>query len=243
MLTDSEGAVNWGANVRAAALDELGRHASASLEALSSGEDSFCDLFTKQQPPLIRFDALLTFELGPPPDSLALLGSEPLCLPLGQVEYSCGAAEVVLKKGLRGRALLVRAWASPLPDWELTSQPPERAHALIGILTHPTESNSLVDKGPSPADEGAVAAWKLLWGEKSETRRFKDGAIVHAVVWEEGVGKHGVVLHAARHLLHRHLGVPPEKVASSNVGFDAALNVPPCSVSSSPSILIGALVR
>ena len=45
----------------------------------------------------------------------------------------------------------------------------------------------------------------MFWGEKSELRRFQDGSINEAVVWEGGsVGeRRGVVTQIVTHLLHR----------------------------------------
>ena len=69
-----------------------------------------------------------------------------------------------------------------------------------------------------------MAAWVSLWGAHSETRRFKDGAIVHAVVWEAAAAaRHGVVTQACRALLRRHLGVAAADVACTLRGLDLAL--------------------
>ena len=43
----------------------------------------------------------------------------------------------------------------------------------------------IVDRGP-PADAAAAAAeFRRFWGDRAELRRFKDGAIVEAVVWQQ----------------------------------------------------------
>jgi Nrap protein domain 3 len=48
----------------------------------------------------------------------------------------------------------------------------------------PVQACDLVDRGP-PADSGrAAAAFRKLWGEKAEMRRFPDGAIHEAVAWD-----------------------------------------------------------
>lgn len=41
-----------------------------------------------------------------------------------------------------------------------------------------------LDLGP-PADSGEAArAFRAFWGDKAELRRFQDGLIAEAVVWE-----------------------------------------------------------
>ena len=42
----------------------------------------------------------------------------------------------------------------------------------------------LVDHGPVAGEEDQIAAFRELWGRKSELRRFKDGMIVESVVWD-----------------------------------------------------------
>lgn len=63
--------------------------------------------------------------------------------------------------------------------------PTGSAFLTLGISLNPDTCFRLVDRGP-PADHvGEVQAFLDLWGRtKAELRRFKDGAIVHAVVWD-----------------------------------------------------------
>eukprot|EP00966_Prymnesium_polylepis_P259756 6000262-Prymnesium_polylepis.2 len=96
----------------------------------------------------------------------------------------CAAAEHVLTLGLGGRATLVRAWRAPLPPWPPASAAPAPTELLVGLHLDASACSGLVDRGPTPGEEAAAAAFTRLWGPKAETRRFKDGAIVHAVVWE-----------------------------------------------------------
>lgn len=50
----------------------------------------------------------------------------------------------------------------------------------------PTAALRTLDMGP-PADKAEPArAFRAFWGEKAELRRFQDGSITEAVVWEEG---------------------------------------------------------
>ena len=145
-------------------------------------------------------------------------------------------AEAVLALGLGNRVNLVRCWHEPLVD---ASHPPSTIH--VGVLLNPQSAGSLVERGPTPSDAAAVASWKRLWGEKSETRRFKDGAIVHSVVWHAAPeARHGVVAQAAAWLLARHLDVPAGGARCSIGGLDAALIAPGCGLSSTSAPRIAA---
>lgn len=42
----------------------------------------------------------------------------------------------------------------------------------------------LVDIGPAADDGKAAAKFQAFWGNKSELRRFQDGKISEAVVWD-----------------------------------------------------------
>ena len=56
---------------------------------------------------------------------------------------------------------------------------------VVGFAVNPEASQRVVDRGP-PSDQSAeVKAFVGLWGEKAQLRRFKDGAIVQAVVWND----------------------------------------------------------
>ena len=97
----------------------------------------------------------------------------------------------------------------------------------VGLLLDATKALAVVDRGPSPTDQRASAEWLAVWGDKSETRRFKDGAILHAAVWSASPGsRHLVVVDMARHLLRRHVGVAPHAVRGSVGGLDRLLMGP-----------------
>jgi U3 small nucleolar RNA-associated protein 22 len=56
---------------------------------------------------------------------------------------------------------------------------------VIGIILDSAHLHRRVDRGPPASDESGCIKFKQFWGEKSEMRRFKDGAIIEAVVWSE----------------------------------------------------------
>lgn len=60
---------------------------------------------------------------------------------------------------------------------------------VVGISVNPEASQRIVDRGPPSDQSTSVKAFLELWGDKAQLRRFKDGAIVHAVVWNDEDGQ------------------------------------------------------
>ena len=54
---------------------------------------------------------------------------------------------------------------------------------VVGLKINGDTCHRAVDRGPPADDIAGVKAFMDLWGDAAELRRFKDGAIVHAVVW------------------------------------------------------------
>jgi Nrap protein nucleotidyltransferase domain 4/Nrap protein domain 3 len=73
----------------------------------------------------------------------------------------------------------------------------------IGLQLDTSTAMRSVDRGPTADDHDAAAAFRQYWGTLSELRRFKDGAIVEAVVWTGT--KHSIIEQIVRHCLSRHL--------------------------------------
>lgn len=148
----------------------------------------------------------------------------------GVVSSMTVAAEAVLGAGLARRARLVRCWHEALAEEPLRligsrSDGGARADLTsrihVGVHFEPALISGLVDRGPVPGG-AAATAWLELWGDKSETRRFRDGAVVHAVVWSaDETSRHLVPAQVVRYLLTRHLLV--ERVVTSLAAVDEAL--------------------
>uniref|UniRef100_A0A7S4BKK4 Nucleolar protein 6 n=1 Tax=Chrysotila carterae TaxID=13221 RepID=A0A7S4BKK4_CHRCT len=159
------------------------------------------------------------------------------------------AAEALLAAGMARRAQLVRCWCAPLEPVPLGKTLGQTAgnngggggdgggqlHA--GLLLDAHFATGLVDRGPTPGSEG-VGAWTALWGERSETRRFKDGAIVHAVVWPlPAEGRHMMPVVIARDLLLRHLRVSASVSGLGGLGALLSARDTGLSSSTSPQII------
>lgn len=75
-----------------------------------------------------------------------------------------------------------------------------------------------MDQGPSAEDEAACAEFRAFWGRKSELRRFKDGAIVESVVWDDqapnGLGQQrsAIVGQIVRYIVEARHGIPAANI-------------------------------
>ncbi len=62
----------------------------------------------------------------------------------------------------------------------------QEGRLVIGVSINGDTCHRIVDRGPPADDTEASADFVSLWGkQKAQLRRFKDGAIVHAAVWNE----------------------------------------------------------
>jgi U3 small nucleolar RNA-associated protein 22 len=59
---------------------------------------------------------------------------------------------------------------------------------VVGVSVNTEASQRIVDRGPPSDQPSDVEDFLELWGVKAQLRRFKDGAIVHAVVWNDDYG-------------------------------------------------------
>lgn len=78
----------------------------------------------------------------------------------------------------------------------------------VGLLLNGAGATRVLDMGPASSDEAAGAAFRQLWGEKAELRRFKDGSIAESVVWTPSRPEEAALIpsQAASWLITRHVG-------------------------------------
>ena len=108
-----------------------------------------------------------------------------------------------------------------------------RSTLVLGLRINPQTCHRIIDRGPQANDNEATASFIALWGkEKAQLRRFKDGAIVHAVLWNTDVSNTpqgymkfagdekmgGVVERIIRHVINLHF-VPTSEEKSLPVAF------------------------
>lgn len=121
--------------------------------------------------------------------------------------------ESLVRDALRDRASLVQALPRPIASCSAESNPRSTGtrkketdtnahgvfaslrqgvlpvahqHILVGAVVDPLRALRLVDVGPAADDGAAAAKFRTLWGDKAELRRFQDGKICEALVWQVG---------------------------------------------------------
>lgn len=101
-----------------------------------------------------------------------------------------------LRKALGNRVVDMQVWSTgngpicvsgdsdEIPSFHIDLKSPvSETHLILGLTVDSTAID-FVDRGPPMEDTKGVSAFRNLWGNKAELRRFKDGAIIYAVVWE-----------------------------------------------------------
>ncbi|XP_062482635.1 nucleolar protein 6 [Pezoporus occidentalis] len=122
----------------------------------------------------------------------------------------------LLVRGLSGRALLVVHSLPQIPEWPIDAEPPKHKDVgplTFGLLFYPDFAASVLEKGPQ-ADHPEALDFRTFWGEKSELRRFQDGSICEAVVWEASTAyqKRLIPEQIVRHLLKLHADIPESSI-------------------------------
>lgn len=116
-----------------------------------------------------------------------------------------------------------RALSDPLPTSPST--------VFVGLILDQQQAFRLVDHGPvaSEAPSHSTEAFRELWGNKAELRRFQDGSIMESVVWHvrDSDERTHIPAMIVRHILALHFGIPGDVVTSWQTGFDALLRLPP----------------
>lgn len=101
---------------------------------------------------------------------------------------------------------------------------------FIGLILNQEHAFRLVDHGPVATEvpSHATEAFRELWGNKAELRRFQDGSIAESVVWHVRNSDERAHLPAmiVRHILALHFGIRGDVVTSWQSGFDALLRLP-----------------
>uniref|UniRef100_A0A3Q2T078 Nucleolar protein 6 n=1 Tax=Fundulus heteroclitus TaxID=8078 RepID=A0A3Q2T078_FUNHE len=118
----------------------------------------------------------------------------------------------LLQQGLGQRIHLLTHSLSPEPEWSVESEAPKykaQPPLSFGLLLNPELATSVLERGP-PADSPKAAEFRRLWGSRAELRRFQDGAITEAVLWEgtSAYQKRLVPRQIVTHLLQLHADIP-----------------------------------
>ncbi|XP_048705773.2 nucleolar protein 6 isoform X2 [Caretta caretta] len=135
----------------------------------------------------------------------------------------------LLARGLAGRVLLLTHSLPQAPQWPISAEPPKHkdaGHLSFGLLLTPEFATSILEKGPE-ADRPEAAEFRKFWGEKSELRRFQDGAICEAVVWgaETMCQKRLIPEQIVKHLLCLHADIPESSICYTGAVLESVIRV------------------
>ncbi|KAJ3032596.1 hypothetical protein HDV00_007333 [Rhizophlyctis rosea] len=214
VIVDPSGRVNLAAGMSRGMLDELQHEARVSMRMLNdTGSDHFDSLFLKTINVLhLRYDNVARIA-GAPNRSPTYSQTASLDFPDHHLFLQTKIPKI-LKRALTNRALLVTAHMKALPDWPCDKEPITYADVsspiYVGLVLDPENAIRVVEHGPPPEDSAASDAFRAMWGEKAELRRFKDGSILESVVFDcDGTldQRSLIVGRMVGFLLERHFGI------------------------------------
>lgn len=240
VFIDSSGRLNLFGRVTRSAWKELQYAAKESIRLVQhGGMDEFRALFIKRNDFWTRYDQYFWV---PAPISVSdaahadayTVEERRSINDEGLERFWMRKLQSVISQALTDRAHLVRPYVDAVGEWPLDVE--EEAirdrQALrkiaIGIRIDPDNSGRIVDKGPSADDKEASLAFRRFWHGKSELRRFKDGAIIEAVVWDEisADDRHFVTDAIVKYIVPAHCPhVSVSRIKTSNSALFTALDV------------------
>ncbi|KAK4685401.1 U3 small nucleolar RNA-associated protein 22, partial [Tremellales sp. Uapishka_1] len=219
IFVDPTGMINLLAGWEKGELGYLQRHARETLAMLEDAAvDRFADVFLKSYTLGVKvFDEYI--QVDTTSSSLAkfdvLQRSERPALQ-DLLVHSMGD---ILSRGLGDRATLVRVDAISADS------------VAVGIIYNPECATRVIDIGPSADHPVEGTAFRELWGDKAELRRFKDGSISESVVWDLTRPEEATLIPGkiVQWLLPKHFAVAESEVeiVSSNPDWLKVIQIPP----------------
>ena len=150
-----------------------------------------------------RYDMLFSVKI---PDTV----STRLTLQYAGVTYKgcVDRTKEVLMRALGDRINTLNISIPTTHSWSRTASPTSPSHMLIGLNVNKETWMAQVERGP-PAELPAAEEFKQFWGEKSVMRRFQDGSIIQAVVWQGSTvqEKRTIVNQIIKYILSVHLNI------------------------------------
>lgn len=146
----------------------------------------------------------------------------------------------ILRKGLGERIISIVPLTKKSRKWNINEKPavwPALSNKLhtnnfqeetvaFGLVLHPQYALDVIIKGPAANDNEAANEFKKFWGEKSELRRFQDGTVIEACLWETPTSslrhKRLIVKNIVLYLLNHHFNITEKHIAYAADQFDFA---------------------
>ncbi|XP_038646615.1 nucleolar protein 6 [Scyliorhinus canicula] len=216
VFVDPSGFVNLCAEMTASKYKQIQHEAQMSMEILSNKTvDGFEMLLMTPKPLIQTFDHVFHLK------NLVKLqeGCKKMKLLSGLIDHGGNYIVTILPhllslltSGLGQRIHLLTHSLLQIPEWPISSDPPKHKDSRnlsFGILLNPPVSTNVLEKGP-PADSPEAAEFRDFWGENSELRRFQDGSICEAVLWQgDSIRDRRLIPEQIiQHLLKLHVDLP-----------------------------------
>ena len=171
-------------------------------------------------------------------------------------QYISSKAVAVAKRALGNRAVAIRVVSAPQTSTTVRTgvfypqcgEEADRWVVTLGVVLSKEHGQRRIERGPAAEDEASVEQFRKFWGpNKSQLRRFQDGSIIEAVLWEEALQRPGYVPRGERiaeevlrYVFARHLpvccGKNAEHVYSKTTQLEhkvlAAIGISPASANS-----------
>ncbi|XP_023571830.1 nucleolar protein 6 isoform X2 [Octodon degus] len=234
VFLDSSGRLNLCADVTASTYHQVQHEARLSTVLLDSKADDGFQLLLMTRKPMVRsFDHIL--HVRPVSRLQAACHRLKLCPELQDnggdyVSAVLGPLTALLEQGLGTRLQLLAHSRPPVPEWDISQDPPKHKDSgalTLGLLLQPEGLTSVLELGPE-ADQPKASDFRQFWGSRSELRRFQDGAIREAVVWQAAslYQKRLIPHQVVTHLLALHADIPETCVHYVGGFLDALIQGP-----------------
>mmetsp|Transcript_12656 Transcript_12656/g.18970 ORF Transcript_12656/g.18970 Transcript_12656/m.18970 type:complete len:1082 (+) Transcript_12656:24-3269(+) len=207
---DLSARVNLASRLSVASFHELKNQAQIGLKAarVDAPISARCALFT-ERPIFSRYDAIITLPLWPQGTSeyTALQAApgdvEQDMLGESLIEYLSNFTASVVQQALEERASTVLV----IKNQDKT----QKNHITIGVRLLEDSAFRPALRGPFSEESQKVIKFRYFWGDKAETRRFRDGETREAVVWTNNNNsefidwRRSIPERCVRYALDRHL--------------------------------------
>ena len=139
----------------------------------------------------------------------------------------------VIRRAMGDRATLVTSQPRSVGNWAITDPTPSAlasgvhgspsSKVTVGLLLHSSNAVRRLELGP-PADDAAAPAFRDFWGPVAQLRRFPDGSVAEAVLWDYPAAQAQLTPKAIiQHTLERHAKLKPKHVGISIGPLDGAI--------------------
>ncbi|KAG2466609.1 NOL6 protein, partial [Polypterus senegalus] len=150
----------------------------------------------------------------------------------------------ILQRGLGERISLLIPVLPQTQEWSIYTDPPQHKDMGLlsfGMLLNTEHSTNILEKGPA-ADSVQATEFRRFWGNKAELRRFQDGSLCEAVIWDGDslFEKRLITEKIVKHLLQLHADIPESSVNYVGGLLDRILQVgrKPCRTGEEESLKI-----